>query len=147
MEYWEWLQQAHSAVLALLDRYAPERSTEEKGVPSFIVIEGVDPQTKPINPEVERKKEIQSEVPAQKKLVEHLIWVHKNAHELERAVRNIKERRMLRTLGWVDVGRAKDDVSRAFYRALSELRRHQQWRRDMEIVDVTPAPAKSAEDA
>jgi len=34
--------------------------------------------------------------------------------------------------------RAHDDLSRAFYRTLSELRRQQSWRQKISAIDVTP---------
>jgi hypothetical protein len=32
--------------------------------------------------------------------------------------------------------RAFDDLRRNFYRTLSELRKHQEWKRKMQVVDV-----------
>jgi hypothetical protein len=51
---------------------------------------------------------------------------------------NIKERRLLVELNLKDSGRVRDDLSREFFRTLSELRRQQQWRRQLEMIDVSP---------
>jgi hypothetical protein len=34
--------------------------------------------------------------------------------------------------------RVSDDLSRIFFRTLSELRKHQQWRQARNTVDITP---------
>lgn len=34
--------------------------------------------------------------------------------------------------------RARDELSRSFYRTLTELRKQQQWRLKMTPIDVTP---------
>ncbi len=41
-------------------------------------------------------------------------------------------------------GRAREDLSRSFFRTLSELRKHQYWRYQHDAVDVSP-PVKEVE--
>ena len=68
---------------------------------------------------------------------EDVLWVDQNRNQLRDALRRYKEAKLLEfVLG--DLGRrAHDDLSRAFYKALSELRKHQEWRRRLPI-DVSP---------
>ncbi len=51
----------------------------------------------------------------------------------------IQEKRLLKFIQFNSAQRVHDDLDRSFYKTLSELRRHQQWRRDMQAIDVTPA--------
>jgi len=50
----------------------------------------------------------------------------------------VKEKRLLDLIQVQGVMRAHDDLSRAFYRTLSELRRQQSWRQKISAIDVTP---------
>jgi hypothetical protein len=36
------------------------------------------------------------------------------------------------------VSRARDDLSRDFYRVLTELGRHQAWRQSQQMIDIIP---------
>ena len=58
--------------------------------------------------------------------------------EIQAAVTNVKEKRLLDLIQVQGVMRAHDDLSRAFYRTLSELRRQQSWRQKISAIDVTP---------
>ena len=58
--------------------------------------------------------------------------------KIKAAVTNIKEKRLLELIQDQGVMSAHDDLSRAFYRTLSELRRQQSWRQKMGAIDVTP---------
>ncbi len=57
---------------------------------------------------------------------------------LKSIVVQIQERRLLKFIQFKSAQRVYDDLDRSFYKTLSELRRHQQWRRDMQAIDVTP---------
>ena len=66
-------------------------------------------------------------------------WVIKHYDSLKAAVLDIQEKRLLKFVQYGSAQRVYDDLDRAFYKTLSELRRHQQWRRDMAAQDVTPS--------
>ena len=57
---------------------------------------------------------------------------------IKTAVTDLKERRLLELMKNQGVMRVHDDLSRAFYRTLSELRRQQTWRQKIGAIDVTP---------
>lgn len=65
-------------------------------------------------------------------------WAASNLDRLKEFVAGIRGQRLMRILRLPNSGRVNDDLSRAFFRTLTELRRHQQWRRQINIVDVTP---------
>ena len=56
---------------------------------------------------------------------------------LRQIVKEIKEGRLLKFMQESSVQRVHDDLDRAFYRTLSELRKHQHWRQERNTVDVT----------
>ncbi len=66
------------------------------------------------------------------------LWYAKNQDAMRDAVARIKEARLLDLMQVDKTRRVHDDLSRAFYRALAELRRHQEWRRRLLIVDIPP---------
>ena len=67
-----------------------------------------------------------------------LNWVEENSEQIKLAAINVKEERLLRVIQNPGETRVNEDLSRSLYKTLSELRGHQQWRRKMSIVDVTP---------
>lgn len=67
-----------------------------------------------------------------------LEWVIDHFDSLKAIVVDIQEKRLLKFIQFNSAQRVYDDLDRAFYKTLSELRRHQQWRRDMQAIDVTP---------
>jgi hypothetical protein len=66
-------------------------------------------------------------------------WVVDHFDALKSIVVQIQEHRLLKFIQFKSAQRVYDDLDRSFYKTLSELRRHQQWRRDMQAIDVTPA--------
>ena len=56
---------------------------------------------------------------------------------LRQIVKEIKEARLLKFIQESSIQRVHDDLDRAFYRTLSELRKHQRWRQERNTVDVT----------
>jgi hypothetical protein len=56
---------------------------------------------------------------------------------LRQIVKVIKEARLLKFMQESSIQRVHDDLDRAFYRTLSELRKHQHWRQERNTVDVT----------
>ena len=63
--------------------------------------------------------------------------VVENIERLRQIVIEIKEARLLKFLQHNGIQRVHDDLDRAFYRTLSELRKHQHWRQERNTVDVT----------
>jgi hypothetical protein len=72
-----------------------------------------------------------------------LVWVEEHSEQIELAAIRAKEKRLLEVMQSPMKPRVHDDLSRSFFKMLSELRRHQQWRRQMSIVDVTPSEPKA----
>jgi hypothetical protein len=60
-----------------------------------------------------------------------------NIVRLRQIVKEIKEARLLKFMQEKSIQRVHDDLDRAFYRTLSELRKHQHWRQERNTVDVT----------
>ena len=56
---------------------------------------------------------------------------------LRQIIKDIKEARLLRYMQHSGLQRVHDDLDRAFYRTLTELRKHQNWRQERNTVDVT----------
>lgn len=67
---------------------------------------------------------------------ERVIDVESSLELLKFALKDIKEKRLLDKMLLERPSRANEDLSRAFFRTLAELRRQQKWRKDMGIVDV-----------
>jgi hypothetical protein len=66
-------------------------------------------------------------------------WSIDHIDDFRQGIKEIKEARLFRFLQQKDIQRVHDDLDRAFYRTLNELRNHQKWRRDESAIDVTDA--------
>lgn len=64
-------------------------------------------------------------------------WVAEHLDQIKAAIASVKEKRLLDLMQDQGIVRAHDDLSRAFYRTLGELRRQQSWRQKMGIIYVT----------
>lgn len=73
-----------------------------------------------------------------KERLNQIQWVAEYLEEIKAAIASVKEKRLLDLMQDQGIVRAHDDLSRAFYRTLSELRRQQSWRQKIGIIDVTP---------
>lgn len=73
-----------------------------------------------------------------KKIFESLVWIENHLDQVKAAVANIKEKKLLEAIQEQGLMRSNDDLSRSFFRVLNELRRHQSWRKEMNIVDIYP---------
>jgi hypothetical protein len=73
-----------------------------------------------------------------KKIFESLVWIENHLDQVKEAVTNIKEKKLLEAIQEQGLMRSNDDLSRSFFRVLNELRRHQSWRKEMNIVDIYP---------
>ena len=68
--------------------------------------------------------------------LQEIIWFCDNRAEIEQELQAVKDRRLMELMQNEKPSRAFDDLRRNFYRTLSELRKHQEWRRKMQVVDV-----------
>lgn len=69
--------------------------------------------------------------------VEQVLWANHYLNPLKETVTAVQGRRLLAEIRRDGALRASDDLSRAFFRTLSELRRQQKFRKDMGIIDVS----------
>lgn len=67
-----------------------------------------------------------------------LIWYCEHRSQIEEEIQTIKDRRLLELMEAPTASRARDDLSRDFYRTLTELRKHQAWRQSQQMIDITP---------
>ena len=72
-----------------------------------------------------------------------LHWVEENSAQIELAAIKAREERLLEVMQSPMKPRVHEDLSQSFYKTLAELRKHQQWRRQMCIVDITPSEPKA----
>jgi len=64
------------------------------------------------------------------------VWLCENRAAIEQELQAVKDRRLMELMENEKPSRAFDDLRRNFYRTLSELRKHQEWKRKMQVVDV-----------
>jgi len=74
-----------------------------------------------------------------KSKADDVLWIACRLDKIKQAITNHKETRLLGLMQAQGVMRARDELSRSFYRTLSELRKQQQWRLKMTAIDVTPS--------
>jgi len=68
-----------------------------------------------------------------------ILWLIKNKEAIDEASQKVKDLRLLNFMQQEGVKRAQDDLSRGFYRTLSELRKQIEWRQKNSPIDVTPS--------
>lgn len=68
--------------------------------------------------------------------LKQIIWFCDNRAEIEKELQAVKDKRLMELMQNEKPSRAFDDLRRNFYRTLSELRKHQEWKRKMQVVDV-----------
>lgn len=68
--------------------------------------------------------------------LKQIIWFCDNRAEIEKELQAVKDKRLMELMQNEKPSRAFDDLRRNFYRTLSELRKHQEWRRKMQVVNV-----------
>jgi hypothetical protein len=64
------------------------------------------------------------------------VWLCENQAAIEQELQAVKDKRLMELMQNEKPSRAFDDLRRNFYRTLSELRKHQEWKRKMQVVDV-----------
>lgn len=65
-----------------------------------------------------------------------IIWFCDHRPQIEKELQAVKDKRLMELMQNEKPSRAFDDLRRNFYRTLSELRKHQEWKRKMQVVDV-----------
>jgi len=73
-----------------------------------------------------------------------LIWAFEHLDQIQLAIVEAKDGRLVDLMQRDKTSRAREDLSRSFFRTLSELRKHQHWRYQREAIDVSP-PADAAQ--
>lgn len=66
-----------------------------------------------------------------------IIWFCDRRAQIEQELQEVKDKRLMQMMQNEKPSRAFDDLRRNFYRTLSELRKHQEWKRKMQVVDVS----------
>ena len=64
------------------------------------------------------------------------IWLCEIRPKVEQELQVVKDKRLMELMENEKPSRAFDDLRRNFYRTLGELRKHQEWKRKMQVVDV-----------
>lgn len=70
-----------------------------------------------------------------------IIWTFENLEKIQAAIQENKDRNLVLLMQYDKAGRAREDLSRSFFRTLSELRKHQHWRYQRDAIDVSPSTA------
>ena len=76
----------------------------------------------------------------QKQLDEYgdLIWAYEHLEKIQSKIVEVKDDRLIDLMQRDKTSRAREDLSRSFFRTLSELRKHQHWRYQRDAVDISP---------
>ena len=64
------------------------------------------------------------------------IWICEIRPKIEEELEVVKDKRLMELMQNEKPSRAFDDLRRNFYRTLGELRKHQEWKRKMQVVDI-----------
>jgi hypothetical protein len=67
-----------------------------------------------------------------------LIWAFEHLEKIQSKIVEVKDERLIDLMQRDKTSRAREDLSRSFFRTLSELRKHQHWRYQRDAVDVSP---------
>lgn len=64
------------------------------------------------------------------------IWAIHNQEQLLKVRQKIRDKRLVEFLNLNRSQRVSDDLDRAYFKTLDELRKQKEWRRRQEVVDV-----------
>lgn len=78
--------------------------------------------------------------------MEAILWVHDHQEELKAIEPKVRELRILKFMQLDTNRRAHDDLARAFYRTLNELRKQQEWRFKHQPINVSPSKIQPLEE-
>ena len=67
-----------------------------------------------------------------------LIWAFEYLDDIQSTIQEAKDERLIDLMQRDKTSRAREDLSRSFFRTLSELRKHQHWRYQRDAIDVSP---------
>ena len=66
-----------------------------------------------------------------------VIWGFENLEDIKAAIQKVKDDRFIAVIENQTTSRASEDLRRAFFRTLSELRKQQHWRYQRHAIDIT----------
>lgn len=72
------------------------------------------------------------------KRLKEIIEIYEHRDEYLAAFKKVRVQRRIELMANNRLGRPVDELSRAFARTLSDLRKQQEWRRNHQVIDVTP---------
>ena len=71
-------------------------------------------------------------------IFEDIVWRFEHLEKIQAAIQKARDERLISLMQHDKTSRAREDLSRSFFRTLSELRKHQHWRYQRDAVDVSP---------
>jgi hypothetical protein len=90
----------------------------------------------------DKAKPVDDAISLIRKEAEKILWAAEHQGEILEAHARIRDRRLIGRIGIEKYDRANDYLAKSFYKTLSELRKHQEWHRKQQVIDVTPEPAR-----
>ena len=66
-----------------------------------------------------------------------VIWGFENLEDIKAAIQKVKDDRVMALMENQTTSRASEDLRRAFFRTLAELRKQQHWRYQRHAIDIT----------
>ena len=67
-----------------------------------------------------------------------IIWAFENLDKIQTAIQEHRDENLITLMKYDKTSRAREDLSRSFFRTLSELRKHQHWRYQRDAIDISP---------
>jgi len=74
----------------------------------------------------------------QVEVCEDIVWAFEHLEKIQTALQKTRDERLITLMQHDKTSRAREDLSRSFFRTLSELRKHQHWRYQRDAIDVSP---------
>lgn len=68
-----------------------------------------------------------------------MIWTFENLEKIQAAIQENRDENLITLMKYDKTSRAREDLSRSFFRTLSELRKHQHWRYQRDAIDISPS--------
>ena len=78
-------------------------------------------------------------------LLQEREWIWSNLEAVKKEITELQDERVLRSIRGEAIARTHNDVARSFFRALAELRKHQNWRLERSVVDLNCAASDTVE--
>lgn len=85
----------------------------------------------------EGRRPLDDAINAVQEEAERIVWAAENQEMLLEAHAKIRDTRLISMINQDRHQRAYDFLAKAFYKTLSELRKHQDWHRKQQVIDVT----------